>query len=63
MEQTNKKKNNNSYLHLSKAVVRHFIHEAVEQGRRAGLIYSKFSLRGEVVTLLQGKTTLTLNQS
>lgn len=42
-----------AYLHLSEAVVGHFVHEAVEQGGGASLVHSKLSLGREVVTFLQ----------
>lgn len=40
------------YLHLSEAIVGHFVHEAVEQGGGASFVHSELSLGGEVVTFL-----------
>lgn len=41
-----------THLHFPKAVVRHFVHQAVEQGGRSGLIHPKLALRCEIITLL-----------
>lgn len=43
------------HLHLSKAVVGHLVHKAVEQRRRASLVYPELSLGCEVVALLREK--------
>lgn len=45
--------NFSSYLHFTKAIVRHFVHEAVEQSWWTRLIHSELSLRSEVVALLK----------
>lgn len=44
-----------AHLHLAEAVVGHLVHEAVEQGGRAGLVHPKLPLRGEVVAFLEGR--------
>lgn len=49
----NELKGINTHLHFPKAVVRHLVHQAVEQRWRAGLVHSKLSLRCEVITFLQ----------
>lgn len=46
-------KGRSTHLHFPKAVVGHLVHQAVEQGGRAGLIHSKLSLRCEVIAFLQ----------
>ena len=47
-------KHEHKYLHLPEAVVRHLVHEAVEQGGGACLVHPELSLGGEVVALLEG---------
>lgn len=49
----NELKGRSTYLHFPKAVVRHLVHQAVEQGGRAGLVHSKLPLWCEVITFLQ----------
>lgn len=49
----NELEGSNTHLHFPKAVVRHLVHHAVEQGWRAGFIHSKLPLWCEVITFLQ----------
>lgn len=48
-------RNTDTHLHFPKAVVRHFVHQAVEQGGRSGLIHPKLALWCEIITLLHKK--------
>ena len=41
------------YLHISKLMITHLVHETVQQGGGTARVYSELALRSEVVRLLQ----------